>query len=66
MVMAADEASLTLWESTFETAVVEPAPQLRSPIDNGAPRSAPSRRRIAPPLPWPVDDPRSMPGALAR
>lgn len=49
LVVATDAESLALWETTFEAAVVEPAPSLRS---------APARRRVAPPLPRPVDDPR--------
>jgi len=63
LVMAADEDSLALWQGTFETAVLEPAPSLRS---DDVPRSAPYRRRLAPPLPWPIDDPRVTPRSLAR
>lgn len=52
MILAADEESLALWEDTFETAHVEPAPGL---VGRSAPRSA-APRRLARPLPPPVDD----------
>lgn len=62
MILAVDEESLALWEATFETAHVEPAPG--SLGHDAAPRSAPrsaqaSPRRLGPPLPRPVDDPRA-------
>lgn len=64
LVMATNPDALALWEGTFETAVLEPAPSLRR---DDAPRSAPAeRRRLAPPLPWPIDDPLAPRGRLAR
>jgi hypothetical protein len=57
LVMAVDDASLALWQTTFEAATVPSTPSLRS---------TPARPRAAPPLRWPVDDPRAPRGWSAR
>ncbi len=49
LLMAVDEEALALWEPIFETAIVEADPGFRSaPV-----------RRVARPLPRPIDDPRA-------
>jgi hypothetical protein len=55
LTMATDAETLALWEGTFEAAVALPGPSLRS---------TPPRRRMAPPLPRPIDDPRAPRGSL--
>jgi hypothetical protein len=56
LVMAIDTDALAQWEGRFEAAAVEPSPTLRD---------APAPRRAAPPLPRPVDDPRTPRASLA-
>lgn len=65
MIIAVDDESLALWQGTFEAAHAEPAPSL---LGDEAPRSAAASgpRRVAPPLPRPVDDPRAPRRSLAR
>lgn len=60
LVMAADAESLALWEGTFETATLEPAPSLRSTSRS---RSTP-RHRAGPLLPPPFHDHHAPRGSL--